>query len=61
MKLKWKSSLEKDEFEELVREALSQIDGKRYDLELKEDGIENVIKLGITFLGKKVVIKANRM
>ena len=45
MELKWKSGLEDTELEELAKEALSQIDEKRYDLELKEDGIENVIKL----------------
>ena len=59
MELKWKSGLETDELEELSMEALSQIDEKRYDLELKEDGVDNVIKLGIAFSGKKVVIKAN--
>ena len=59
MELKWKSGLEEAELEKLAKEALSQIDEKRYDLELKEDGIENVIKLGIAFSGKKVVIKAN--
>ena len=50
---------EEVELEKLSTEALNQIDEKRYDLELKEDGIENVIKLGIAFSGKKVVIKAN--
>lgn len=59
MELKWKSGLEEAELEELSIEALNQIEDKRYDLELKEDGIENVIKLGIAFSGKKVVIKAN--
>ena len=58
MELKWKSGLEKNELEELSMEALKQIDEKRYDLELKEDGIDNLIKLGIAFSGKKVVIKA---
>ena len=57
MELKWKSGLEADALEELSMEALSQIDEKRYDLELKEDGIDKVIKLGIAFSGKKVVIK----
>ena len=42
----------------MSKEALKQIDEKRYDLELKEDGIDNLIKLGIAFSGKKVVIKA---
>ena len=58
MELKWKSGLEKHELEELSMEALKQIDEKRYDLELEEEGIDNLIKLGIAFSGKKVVIKA---
>ena len=58
MELKWKSGLEKHELEELSMEALKQIDEKRYNLELKEEGIDNLIKLGIAFSGKKVVIKA---
>lgn len=58
MELKWKSGLEAEKLEKLSMEALSQIDAKRYDLELEEDGIDNVIKLGIAFSGKKVVIKA---
>lgn len=48
------------ELEKFSLDALNQIDEKRYDLELKEEGIENVIKLGIAFSGKKVVIKTNR-
>ena len=58
MELKWKSGLEEVELEKLSWEALGQIDTKRYDLEMKEDGVNNVIKLGIAFSGKKVVIKA---
>ena len=58
MELKWKSGLEEAELEKLSTEALNQIDEKRYDLELKEEGIENIIKLGIAFSGKKVVIKS---
>ena len=58
MELKWKSGLEEAELDKLSTEALNQIDEKRYDLELKGEGIENVIKLGIAFSGKKVVIKS---
>ena len=58
MELKWKSGLEEAELEKLSTEALNQIDEKRYDLELKEEGVENIIKLGIAFSGKKVVIKS---
>jgi len=57
MELKWKSGLAEGELEKLSTEALSQIDEKRYVLEMKEDGIADVIKLGIAFSGKKVVIK----
>ena len=60
IELKWKNGLEEDELEQLAKEALAQIDEKRYDLELSEDGVADVIKLGIAFSGKKVVIKANR-
>ena len=45
--------------EMLSVEVLKQIDEKRYDLEMKEDGVENIIKFGIAFSGKKVVINAN--
>ncbi len=58
MELKWKSSLEPIQLEELSKEALKQIDDKRYDLEMREDGINNILKLGIAFSGKKVVINA---
>jgi len=58
MELKWKSGLEDAELEKLSTEALNQIDEKRYDLELKEEEIENIIKLGIAFSGKKVIIKS---
>ena len=58
IELKWKSNLGEAELEKLSIEALNQIDEKRYDIEMKEDGIDDVIKLGIAFSGKKVVIKA---
>ena len=58
MELKWKGSLEPIQLEDLSKEALKQIDDKRYDLEMREDGINNILKLGIAFSGKKVVINA---
>lgn len=58
MELKWKRGLEEAELEELATEALNQMSEKRYDLEMKEEEIENIINLGIAFSGKKVVIKA---
>lgn len=58
MEIKWKSRLNKDRLEALSKDALAQIDNKRYGLEFKDAGIENVMKLGIAFSGKKVVIRA---
>lgn len=52
MELKWGNNIDK-----LAEEALYQIDQKRYDSQMKELGINNIIKLGIGFSGKKVVIK----
>ena len=57
MELKWKKNLSIDELSGLADEALAQIDEKRYDAEMKEDGIQNVLKFGIAFSGKKVSIK----
>ena len=37
--------------------ALDQIDELRYDAEMKEDGIADILKFGIAFSGKKVSVK----
>lgn len=58
MELKWKSGLNENGLEALAKDALSQIDEKRYDIEMKDAGIKNVMKLGIAFSGKKAVIRA---
>ncbi len=34
-----------------------QIDEMRYDVEMKEDGINEILKFGIAFSGKKVCVK----
>ena len=57
MELKWKKNLSIDELSGLADEALAQIDEKRYDAGMKEDGIQDVLKFGIAFSGKKVSIK----
>ena len=46
MELKWKKDLADDSLELLAKEALSQIDKNRYDLEIKEDGITDILKFG---------------
>jgi hypothetical protein len=57
MELKWKKGLDEDALEALAEEARAQIDDKRYDFEMREEGIENILKLGIAFSGKKVKIR----
>lgn len=57
MELKWKSGLDEKGLELLAKDALCQIDEKRYASEFYEDGIEKLLKLGIVFSGKKVIIK----
>ena len=58
MELKWKKDLKEDGLIELADQALAQIDNNRYDAEMKEDGIQDVLKFGIAFSGKKVYISA---
>ena len=57
MELKWKKDLSADALEKLADEALAQMDEKRYDSEMKEDGIRNILKFGIAFSGKRVSVK----
>ena len=57
MELKWKKGLSEEKLAELADEALAQIDEMNYDAELKEDGMEDILKFGIAFSGKKVSVK----
>lgn len=41
----------------LSDEALTQIDNMRYDSEMKKEGINDILKFGIAFSGKKVRVK----
>ncbi|MCQ2548524.1 MAG: ATP-binding protein [Lachnospiraceae bacterium] len=56
MELKWKKNLSEDVLSELANEALEQIDEKKYDAEMKEDGVRDILKYGIAFSGKNVEI-----
>ena len=40
-----------------IDEALKQIGELRYDSEMKEDGITEILKFGIAFSGKKVCVR----
>lgn len=57
MELKWKAGLDAEALDALAEEALMQIDDKRYDSEMREDGIRDILKLGFAFSGKNVSIK----
>ena len=48
---------EKDDLNLLAEEALKQIDDKKYDTELLDCGIGNIVKIGIAFRGKHAVVK----
>lgn len=57
MELKWKKDLNEKELENLADDALAQIDEKRYDTEMKEEKITDILKFGIAFSGKQVSVK----
>lgn len=57
IELKWKKDLNEEALEELSDEALRQIADKRYDSEMKSDGIRKILKFGIAFSGKHVSVK----
>ena len=54
MELKYKKDLSDEQLENLSREALGQIDSKRYVTELQNCGVPSIIKYGIAFSSKKV-------
>ena len=58
MEFKWEKQLREDELEALAADALRQIDEKRYDEEMKEANVSNIMKLGIAFSGKNLKIIA---
>ena len=57
MELKWKKDLSVDKLDGIADEALAQIDDMRYDAEMKEDGMKDILKFGIAFSGKKVSVR----
>lgn len=61
MELKSGTGLSEEALETLSVEALHQINCKRYDADMRNDGIENILKLGIAFSGKIVKIHANEL
>lgn len=60
MELKWKKALSTEELDRLAEDALVQIEDMRYDSEMKEEGIKEILKFGIAFTGKNVCIKTGK-
>lgn len=57
MELKWESGLQAEALEALAETALQQIDKKRYDSEMRQEGLADILKFGVAFSGKQVCIK----
>jgi hypothetical protein len=47
---------DKETLEQIAQEALQQIEDKQYEQELRDLGFTNIIKLGIAFQGKQVLV-----
>ena len=60
VELKWGKNLSTERLDELAEEALVQMQEKDYDSEMKQEGIHNILKLGIAFSGKKVRVKTRK-
>lgn len=56
MEFKAEKLLEENQLKSLAKEGLQQIQNSRYDIELKERGITNIVKYGIAFSGKNVEV-----
>ena len=48
-----------DDLEKRADDALKQIEEKKYELELRDDGYKNIIKYGISFFKKDCLVKIN--
>ena len=57
MEFKWDKNLSDKALDSLSAEAFAQIEDKSYDTEIRNEGVDTVIKLGIAFSGKKVKIR----
>ena len=48
-----------DDLDALADKALSQIEEKKYEADLKTQGVNKITKIGIAFRGKKAIVKQN--
>ena len=54
--MEFKSTDSVEKLEEVSKEALKQIEGKKYDISLKQNGVKEIIYIGIAFCGKQIKI-----
>ena len=54
--MEFKSTDSVEKLEEVSKEALKQIEAKKYDISLKQNGIKEITYIGIAFCGKKIKI-----
>ena len=55
--MEFKSTDNIEKLEEVSKEALRQIETKKYDVSLKQNGIKDITYMGIAFCGKEIKIK----
>lgn len=60
LEFKKANTLQGESIEEALDAALHQIEEKRYEAELRNRGIQDIIKLGIAFRGKQVRVRGSR-
>ena len=58
--MEFKSTNNVERLEEVSKEALQQIEDKKYDISLKQNGIKEITYIGIAFCGKKIKISYSK-
>ncbi len=57
MELKRINRFRENSKEEALQNALKQIEEKKYEIEVKKRGYNNILKMGVVFDGKRVWVK----
>ena len=58
--MEFKSTDSVEKLEEVSKEALEQIENKKYDISLKQNGIKEITYIGIAFCGKQIKISCKK-
>ena len=56
--MEFKSTDSVEKLEEVLKEALKQIEAKKYDISLKQNGIKELTYIEIAFCGKQIRISS---